>query len=93
MDELKRVLAGGGVSPAAYAGRSDVGEDTASESMVEVDEGDFGSESELGNSTEKKKVSRKPSKTDLSALLEGIGMDDEEPEGQGRKVGFGRPPY
>ncbi|KAM0719956.1 hypothetical protein Q7P37_004091 [Cladosporium fusiforme] len=93
VEELKRVLAGGGVTAATIAGRSDPGEDTASESMVEVEEGDLGSESEFGHSTERRKVSRKASKTDLSALLEGIDMDEVEQESQGRKVGFGRPPY
>jgi hypothetical protein len=76
------------------AGRSDPGDDTASESLVEVGDGELGSESEFGHSVERKKVSRKPSKTDLAALLEGIGMEDEaEHESLGRKTGLSRPPY
>jgi hypothetical protein len=53
----------------------------------------LGSESEFGHSVERRKISRKPSKTDLAALLEGIGMDEPEPEGLGRKTGLVRPPY
>jgi hypothetical protein len=94
VDELKRVLASGGSSSVMMAGRLDPGEDTASESLVEVDDGELGSESEFGHSVERKKISRKPSKTDLAALLEGIGMEDEEEhESLGRKMGLARPPY
>jgi hypothetical protein len=94
VDELKRVLASGGSSSVMMAGRSDPGEDTASDSLVEVDDGELGSESEFGHSVERKKISRKPSRTDLAALLEGIGMEDEaEHESLGRKTGLSRPPY
>jgi hypothetical protein len=76
------------------ADRPDPGDDTGSESLVEVGDAELGSESEFGHSVERRKISRKPSKTDLAALLEGIGMDDEaEPEGLGRKTGLVRPPY
>jgi hypothetical protein len=93
VDELKRVLASGGSSSLMMADRADAGEDTASESLVEVGDGELGSESEFGHSVEKRKISRKPSKTDLAALLEGIGMDEPESEGLGRKTALGRPPY
>lgn len=93
VDELKRVLAAGGSSSIVFAGRVDPGEDTASESLVDVGDADLGSESEFGHNAEKRKVSRKPSKTDLAALLEGIGMDETEEEGYSRKTGLGRPPY
>lgn len=93
VDELKRVLASGGASSVVIAGRLDPGEDTASESLVEVGDGELGSESELGHSVERRKVSRKASKTDLAALLEGIGMDESDEEGEGRKTSMGRPPY
>ena len=75
------------------ADRADPGSDTASESLVDVGDTELGSESEFGHSVERKKISRKPSKTDLAALLEGIGMDEPESEGLGRKTGLVRPPY
>jgi hypothetical protein len=75
------------------ADRADPGDDTGSESLVEVGDAELGSESEFGHSVERRKISRKPSKTDLAALLEGIGMDEPEPEGLGRKTGLVRPPY
>ena len=95
VEELKRVLAGGGPAPSTSTTRADPGEDTGSESLVEVGDGDFGSESEFGHSTERRKVSRKPSKTDLEALLEGIGMEELEQDGGrlDRGAGMGRPPY
>jgi hypothetical protein len=93
VDELKRVLASGGSSSIMMADRADPGDDTGSESLVEVGDAELGSESEFGHSVERRKISRKPSKTDLAALLEGIGMDEPEPEGLGRKTGLVRPPY
>jgi len=93
VDELKRVLASGGSSSIMMADRADPGDDTASESLVEVGDVELGSESEFGHTAERRKISRKPSKTDLAALLEGIGMDEPESEGLGRKTGLVRPPY
>lgn len=94
VDELKRVLAGGAPASTAPASRGDpAGDDSASESLVDVGDAELGSESDYGHPTERRKVSHKTSKTDLAALLEGIGLEETEEEGQGRKMGMVRPPY
>jgi hypothetical protein len=92
VEELKRVLAGSGPLPGTSTNRPDPGDDTGSESLVEVGDGDFGSESEFGHSTERRKISRKPSKTDLEALLEGIDMEETEQDGHVGRTGLSRPP-
>ena len=95
VEELKRVLANGvftalASGPAARK-REQGGDDTASESMVTADE-DMGSEDGYGFGTGAASPANrgKPPMKDLSALLDGIKME----EGTVRRVsGMTRPPY
>lgn len=93
VEELKRVLSG--ASPAATStaipltdDANGKGDDTASESLMEVGEGDVASD--LSFNAGSKDRSGAIGKTDLASLLEGLGVEEE---GSGGKVGMIRPPY